>query len=190
MVNTLFINERIDSMTYKRIKNEGHNPSRIPQFYTLTKIHKPSPVRLAHCLWFRSGPTERISSFVDSLLQPITQKQESYIKDTTHFVNFIENKTFPHKVKLATLDVCSLYTYIPQVRIRTTTMIIISQNETTNLYTNFRGLMTLILQKNSFQFNGKNYLQTHGTAKGTKMAIAFKVIFMAHIEKQLLASPS
>ena len=30
---------------------------------------------------FCGGPTERISSFVDSLLQPIAKKQESYIKD-------------------------------------------------------------------------------------------------------------
>ena len=37
------------------------------------------------------GPTECISSFADSLSQPIAQKQESCIKDTTHFVNFIKN---------------------------------------------------------------------------------------------------
>ena len=48
--------------------------------------------------------------------------------------------------------------------------------------------MRLILEETSFQFNGKHYLQTHRIAMGTKMAIAFAVIFMAHIEKQLLAS--
>jgi len=47
--------------------------------------------------------------------------------------------------------------------------------------------MRLILKENSFQFNGKHYLQTHGIAMGTKMAVAFAVIFRAHIEKQLLA---
>ena len=36
-----------------------------------------------------------------------------------------------------------------------------------------------------FQFNGKHYLQTQRIAMGTKMAVAFAVIFMAHIEKQL-----
>ena len=46
----------------------------------------------------------------------------------------------------------------------------------------------MILQENSFQFNGKHYLQTHGIVMGTKMAVAFTVIFMTHIEKQLLAS--
>jgi len=48
--------------------------------------------------------------------------------------------------------------------------------------------MRLILKENSFQFNGKHYLQTHGIAMDTKMAVAFPVIFMAHIEKQLLAA--
>ena len=38
--------------------------------------------------------------------------------------------------------------------------------------------LELILQENSFQFTGKNYLQTHGTAMGTKMAVAFANIFM------------
>ena len=37
------------------------------------------------------GPTERLSSFVDKLFQPIAQIQESYLKDTTHFIRFIEN---------------------------------------------------------------------------------------------------
>ena len=50
--------------------------------------------------------------------------------------------------------------------------------------------MRLILKENSFKFHDKHYLQTHGIAMGTKMAVAFAIIFMAHIEKQLLlASP-
>ena len=37
--------------------------------------------------------------------------------------------------------------------------------------------MRLILKKNSFQFYEKYYLQTHDRAVGTKMEVAFKVIF-------------
>ena len=51
---------------------------------------------------------------VDSLLQPIAKKQESYVKDTTHFINLIENTALPHNAILVSLDVCSLYTNIPQ----------------------------------------------------------------------------
>ena len=56
--------------------------AQIPVFYTLTKIHKPTPVGrpiISGC----SGPTERISAFVDHLIQPIAQLKASYLKDTT-----------------------------------------------------------------------------------------------------------
>ena len=32
----------------------------------------------------------------------------------------------------------------------------------------------------------KNYLQTHGTAMGTKIAVAFANIFMAEVETEIL----
>ena len=57
------------------------NLPRIPVFHTLRKIHKPNPVGrpiISGC----DSPTERISSIVDYLLQPIAIKvQESYLKD-------------------------------------------------------------------------------------------------------------
>ena len=64
----------------------------------LKKIHKPTPVGgpiISGC----DGPTERISAFVDHLIQPIAQKQASYLKDTTDFLNFIE-KTKLHNQPL------------------------------------------------------------------------------------------
>ena len=51
-------------------------------------------------------------------------------------------------------------------------------------------MLSLILLENSFQFNEKDYLQTHGTAMGTKMAVAFANIFMAKIEKEILRQSS
>ena len=50
-----------------------------------------------------------------------------------------------------------------------------------------REMLYLILTENSFQFCGSNYLQTHGTAMRTKVAVAFANIFMARIEKQILS---
>ena len=46
--------------------------------------------------------------------------------------------------------------------------------------------LKLILQENSFEFTGKNYLQTHGTTMGTKMGVAFANIFMAVVETEIL----
>jgi len=101
----------IDYMT-KEWLTQTPNPPRIPQFYILTKIHKPiitgRPI-ISGC----GGPTEKISSFVDSLLQPISKSQESFLKDTTDFVKFIA-KTRVKTTLFVTMDVTSLYTTIPQ----------------------------------------------------------------------------
>ena len=84
LVSRLHQGEHIDDMTTKWLL-QTPNPPRVPIFYTLTKIHKSKPVGrpiISGC--------ERISSFVDTLLQPIAQKQKSFIKDTTDFISFIE----------------------------------------------------------------------------------------------------
>ena len=112
LINKLYRSGYIDLMTHKWL-TIGLKQPRLPEFYTLTKIHKKTLVGRP-IVSGSSGPTERISSFVDSLLQPVAIKQESYIKDTTDFINFIENTQIPDNVVLATLDVSSLYTNIPQ----------------------------------------------------------------------------
>ena len=89
------------------------NPPRIPVFYTLKKTHKPNPVRrtiISGC----DSPTERISSFADYLLQPIAKVQESYLKDTTDFLNFVEKMKVVKDTMLVSMDVTSLHTNIPQ----------------------------------------------------------------------------
>ena len=45
-----------------------------------------------------------------------------------------------------------------------------------------REMLRLIHKANSFQFNGKLYLQTHDTAMGTKTAVSFANIFKAYIQ--------
>ena len=65
-------------------------------------------------MWGCNGPKERISAFVDRLIQPITQKQDSYLKDTTDFLNFIDSTKLPKNTVLVSMDVTSLYTNIPR----------------------------------------------------------------------------
>ena len=94
----------------------------------------------------------------------------------TDFINYRENTKVPEDVILVSMDVTSLYTNIPQVEgIHTVcrayeTFYINKPPIPTQL---LEQALRLILQENSFQFYGKNYLQTHGTAIGTKMAVAF-----------------
>ena len=129
------------------------NPPRIPEFYTLTKIHKPSPVGrpiVSGC----DGPTEKLSSLVDKLLQPIAQQQKSYLKDTTDFVNFIENTKVPADVILVSMDVTSLYTNIPReegIDTACRAYKIFYKNEPPIPTQLLKRALRLILQENSFQ---------------------------------------
>ena len=170
VINSLFTNGHIDQMTHKWL-SLGQNPPRIPEFYTLTKIHKAIPVGRP-IVSGSGGPSERISSFVDSRLQPIAQKQESYIKDTTHFINFIENTLLPEAAILATLDVCLLYTNIPQEEGIEIVCHFYEEHYHQSILpipTQFLGdlIMRLILTENSFKFNDKHYLQADGIEMGT-----------------------
>ena len=112
LITALHNEHHIDEMTKKWLC-QTPNPPRIPVFYTLTKIHKPTPVGRP-IISGVSGPTEKLSAFVEKLLQPIAQQQKSYLKDTTDFINFIERTKVPENVILVSMDVTSLFTNIPQ----------------------------------------------------------------------------
>ena len=95
---------------------------------------------------------------------------------------------------LATLDVSSLYTNIPHLE---GINIVCRQYESHYEskppipVTYLRELMRLILEENSFKFIERHFLQTHGIVMGTKMAVAFSVIYMADFEERLIeASPN
>ena len=75
LITVLHNEHHINEMT-KKLLCQTPNPPRIPVFYTITKIHKPT--------WETSGvsgPTEKLSAFVAILLQPLAQQQKSYLKD-------------------------------------------------------------------------------------------------------------
>ena len=187
IIDTLYRKKHIDDMTKKWLSQTPNTP-RVPLFYTLTKIHKPTSVGRPIILGC-DGPTERISSFVDYILQPIAKAQKSYLKDTTDFINFIERTKIPKNTTLVSMDVTSLYTNIPQDEGITTVCKAYEAFYYRNipiLTNSLKEMLQLILGENSFSFNGRNYLQTHGTAMGTKMAVAFANIFMSEVQTEIL----
>ena len=87
---------------------------RTARFYLLPKIHKAgNPGR--PIVSGNGSPTERISEFVDSYLNPLVSHIPSYIQDTTDFLRKLEGikHQIPNSAFLVTLDVSSLYTDIP-----------------------------------------------------------------------------
>ena len=62
------------------------------------------------------GPTERILAFVDRLIHPTAQKQDSYLKDTTNFLNFIASTKLPKNTVPVSMDVTILLVSTPTYR--------------------------------------------------------------------------
>jgi len=75
LIAVLHNEHHINEMTEKWLCQTPNLP-RIPVFYTLTKIQKPTWETLGV-----SSPTEKLSAFVAILLQPLAQQQKSYLKD-------------------------------------------------------------------------------------------------------------
>ena len=89
--------------------------SKTPKFYISPKTHKPNnPGRLV--INSIVCHTSEISRFVDHHLRPLVKQIPSYIKDTNHFINKVNNFSVPVNSILVTMDIRSLYTSIPKRR--------------------------------------------------------------------------
>ena len=189
------INAYVETMLYRGEITESvweyltTDNLRTSEFYLLPKIHKnifPPPGR--PIISGNGSPTERISKFVDFFLKPFCPRLPSYVKDTTHLLNILHDITdIPANTLLVTLDVQSLYTNIPNTEgIDAIKEVLNTHRRHPNLKptnTSLLGLLELVLTRNNFRFNGKDYLQVGGTAMGTRVAPTYAVLFMGQFER-------
>ena len=83
-------------------------------FYLLPQIHKDINNPPGRPIVSGSGgPTEKISQFVDHFIGPLVPPSESYIRDSTHMINILNNFSILSDMILCTLDITSLFTNIP-----------------------------------------------------------------------------
>ena len=128
--------------------------------------------------------------YVDSHLKPLTLRVESYIKDTTDFLQKLKGLGQLHKnLLLVTVDVVSLYTNIPHKDgIRATKYALETrQNKEPKTWVLLR-LLHFILTLTAFKFNDKFYEQVSGTSMGTKCAPNFAILFMDKLERDFLST--
>ena len=107
-INRLFESLKIFLFWVKKTCNLG-------KLHLLPKINKrlsnvPGRRVISNC----GAPTEKVAKFPDSLMQPITRKGWSYIKDSQDFI-YKSRKLgkIPDNVTLITADVVCLYPSIP-----------------------------------------------------------------------------
>lgn len=161
----------------------------VGRFYMLPKLHKiGNPGR--PIISGIGTITEPISGYIDYLIRDIPPQFPSYLRDTNHFLQEIEGMVLPDGAFLVTLDVTSLYTNIPHSD--GISALIQSYNEHREEDSPsprvVEVLTRLVLELNSFEFENKYFLQTSGTAMGTKMAPNYATIFMHNIETKFLST--
>ena len=175
------------------------NPNlvRPQQFYHLPKIHKTLSNPPGRPIVSGSGgPTEKLSKLVDHWLQDTVKSLPSYVKDSTHMLNIIENWNthngpFPANTKLITIDVVGLYTNIPHNELETAIMHYLSTDNFNNdlpPVEEIIKIMNHILKNNTFNFEKQIYKQEFGTAMGTPMAPTISNLFMGWLEEKILTN--
>lgn len=158
------------------------------RFYMLPKIHKEN--NPGRPIISGSGTvTEPISSFIDNLIKNIPPTFPSYLRDTNHFLREISKLEVPEDSFLVTMDVSALYTNIPHMDGIESLVKMYNMHRSEDLPDGsvLATLSRLVLELNGFEFDGNFFLQTTGTAMGTRMAPNYANIFMGNLESKFLS---
>ncbi|XP_069493449.1 uncharacterized protein [Ambystoma mexicanum] len=157
-----------------------------PTIYFLPKIHKkyinlPTSRPIINGI---GSITEHISEYIDHQLQPLANSLASYIRDTTHIIQLIDNIPWNDNYWLVTMDVTALYTSILHEKgLLTTEYFLKTRSISLNDHNNMiLEMLQFTLQNNIFIFNNTLYRQIQGTAMGAKYAPSYANLYMGHFE--------
>ena len=161
--------------------------SKPARFYILPKVHKTGcpgrPIVSAV-----GSPTEGLSELVDHFIQPFVPNIPSYIRDTQDFLDKLHALCpLPAESILCTIDVTALYPSIPHddglANLRNALLVNSIPTITIN---GICDMTELVLKRNVFEFSNKFFIQTSGTAIGTKLAPGYANLFLSIFERNML----
>jgi len=162
-------------------------------FYILPKIHKSRdtwphpnmPEGRPICSDIDSE-TYRVSSFIDSFINPLSTKHDSYVKNSFEFVEKIKKITIENNWLLVTGDVSSLYTNMHFDRtvscVREAFLKYPAGPKRPD-----RGILKLldiILKNNDFCFNNEFFLQILGTAMGKIFSPSLANLYLLELDSK------
>ena len=182
--------------------------SKTSNIYGLPKVHKSHTImntvqeNSTICVWtprpedlpFRpiiAGPvcpTHRLSNVLDIVLKPMLTHIPSYLQDTIDFLKKLPSNVDTNSV-LVTYDVINLYGSIPHSLGQEAITYWLNKHPNA-INTRFSHdfilkSVKLILENNVFTFGPKYYVQTKGTAMGTKVGPTYATLVMGYLENKL-----
>jgi hypothetical protein len=169
-------------------------------FYLLPKIHKaaeswtipylvpPGRPIVSDC----GSESYRLAEFIDYYINPLSNSQPIYVKDTYTFVNKLKHLTVPENAFIFSIDVDYLYTNIDTplgleaVKKALESSPVLSRPDYFILQ-----FLQLTLTQNDFLFDKSFFLQISGCTMGRKYSPAYADIYLADWEESaLLKCPS
>ena len=193
--------------------------SKLPKFYHLLKTHN-IPVDLADPRqWLEEqgfpvrgiisgvrGPTERLASFIDHFLQPGMKNLGSFLKDTKHTLQLVEQinekidkgELSLEGVNLVSLDVEKMYNNISKdLGMNAVKEYLDSRDphsqskgctENEDPFVSTKSILEgldICIDNNCFSFNEKVYRQVGGVGTGQIFAPPYACLAMGHFEKMV-----
>jgi len=166
-------------------------PAQAHSFYLLPKVHKdrskwPHPNMpegrpiVADC----GSETEHNCDFIDHYLQPLATAHASYTKDTYNFVDKIRGQVVPCDALIVTGDVTGLYTMDIDLTLQIVRDTFRRNPDRSSAHPDKQllELLEITLRTNYFQFAGRLFLQTRGTAMGKRYAPSLANIFLQRFD--------
>ena len=188
------LQEALDNNIISKEESEAMNPdgSSVGKFYMNFKVHKPHdkipPERpiVSGCQSF----TSNIGRFVEFHMKDSATKHPSYLQDTPDFIRRIESINcegpLPENAMIATWDVTSLFTIIPQEEGVQATREALDKRTEQIVPTEFIiRLLEVVLSESIFEYSDEYYNQNVGTTMGSRPAPPFANNFMAKIDTKI-----
>jgi len=164
-------------------------------FYLLPKIHKPrekwpSPdmPEGRPIVSDVGSETYRVSEYIDSFINPLACKHQSYVKNSYDFVEKVRNVKIEKDWLLVTGDVSALYTNMHFNRTIDCVRRAFAKNPDPNRPDDaVIKLLEISLKNNDFNFNGEYYLQVLGTAMGKRFAPGLANLYLLDLDEAAMA---
>lgn len=150
-------------------------------------INKPDDLKLRPIVAGPACPTHRLSHFIDVILQPMVSNVQSWVRDDMHVLNKLPEHV-GEESKVATFDVEALYSNIHHNLGLEAVKYWLEKvpNKFGRISNKFiLSALSLILENNTFQFDGDHFRQLVGTAMGTKCAPTYATLTLGFLEERL-----
>ncbi|XP_052212044.1 uncharacterized protein LOC127831095 [Dreissena polymorpha] len=151
------------------------------------KLHKPG-MPLRTIVNGRSHPTEKMAEIVEDQLRSHVTSLPSFVRDTMDFLNKIRKlkQPLPEGTLIFCLDVKALYPSVPRDEARAAAIDALNRRTDPEIPTeDVIVMMDTVLENNTFSFNDEHFIQTEGTAIGSRLGLNYASTYMGDWEEEL-----